>query len=269
MCAHLSKWLRIAVALPFGLVAMLALGASAPALAQGGEIIVDNADSNTAQVGRWRMSGGKDPWGDSSLYGGIGSEFYWYPEVPEAGTYNVYGYWTYYSTRSNQVPFYIKHADGTTKIIMNMRDETFASRWNLLGRFRFDQAGPQEIWVSGENGQACADAIKLVPAGSGSPPEVLGYYSAPLVSEIVTPGNYGSVLSHCAPGDYVVSGSWGVAPQTIHGDTSAFYFRIQGVHVVTDGATGQQAWAFSGVNESSVPLDAKISVSARCADVAD
>jgi hypothetical protein len=270
MCVQVSRWLWTTAALPFSLGVLLATGACAPALAQSSEIIVDNADSNTARVGRWWVSSGKDPWGPDSLYNPDNtSEFYWYPEVPEAGEYSVYAYWTYYSTRSNQVPFYITHADGTARIVMNMRDQLFASRWNLLGSFRFEQPGPQEIWVSGENGQACADAIKLVPAGGGGPGEILGYYSAPAVYETITQGNYGSVLSHCAPGDYVVSGSWGVTPQTIHGDTAEFYFRIQGEHIVIDGATGIEAWAFSGVNESSVPIDAKIYVSARCADVAN
>jgi hypothetical protein len=251
-------------------VAVFMVAGSSPVLAQSNEIIVDNSDGNTAKIGRWKTSGGIEPYGTDSLYNlDTTGRFYWYPELPEPGKYYVFAYWTYMIKRSDEVPYYIAHTKGTAKVVVNMRNKYFASRWNLLGQFEF-AAGPNEIWVSGENGQASADAIKLIPADGWAPSgEILGYYSATAEYDVVAPGDYGGVKSSCALGDYAVSGSYYVRPDVIYADTSKFYFRITEFHLVVDGATGVESWALGGQNESSLPIDAKIGVSARCADVGE
>ena len=52
------------------------------------------------------------------------------------------------------------HAAGTTKVTFNQHDANLAGKWISLGVFTFGAAATVE--VSGENGQACADAVRFV-----------------------------------------------------------------------------------------------------------
>ena len=64
------------------------------------EIIVDNLDLNTVAMGSWKKSSGSDPWDGNSVYGEDGGAFRWFPELPVAGDYEVYAWWTYHSNYS-------------------------------------------------------------------------------------------------------------------------------------------------------------------------
>jgi hypothetical protein len=131
------------------------------------EIIVDNLDANTSQVGTWKVSSGANPYAGESRYNGSSptsagtASFRWKP-VLEAGTYKVYAWWTYHSNRSSNVPYRVKHGSGTATVTVNQHETALAGKWTLLGTYTFKGDGTEYVEVSSENGQACADAVKLV-----------------------------------------------------------------------------------------------------------
>jgi PKD repeat protein len=125
------------------------------------ELIVDDTSPDTTHTGRWNLSFGKGPWGGGSVYNDDNRVFQWSPTVPVAGTYAVYAWWTYHDNRSERVPYKVEHASGTTTVVVDQRDPSLASQWVPLGTYEF-AAGPAIVTVSSENGQANADAIRLV-----------------------------------------------------------------------------------------------------------
>ncbi len=58
------------------------------------------------------------------------------PEIPVAGQYEVYLWWTEYANRATNVPVDINHSGGTETVTVNQ--QTNGSQWNLLGTFQFD-----------------------------------------------------------------------------------------------------------------------------------
>ena len=149
---------------PLGALALLllaiVLALPGAALAQTG--IVDNLDPNTVVTGTWKQSSGPNPWEANSVYNGFGSTFRWLPAVPVAGVYEVYAWWTYHSKRSTTVPYRIGHAGGVDTVVVNQHDTALGGQWNLLGSYTFDAGSGGYVEVSSENGQASADAVKLV-----------------------------------------------------------------------------------------------------------
>ena len=131
-----------------------------PAGAQ--EIIIDNKDSNTARTGSWSVSSSPGPWAGQSVYNNSGNTFRWLPQLGEPASYAVYAWWTYHANRSASVPWRINHAGGTSTVIENQKDPALAGRWVFLGVYAFSGNGSGYIEVSSENGQASADAVRLV-----------------------------------------------------------------------------------------------------------
>jgi len=247
------------------------------AIAQINEIIVDNQDENTSEYGVWRLSGGPNPHIGESLYSALDlSEFHWWPDLPEAGDYEVYAWWTYGPKRSRLVPYRIwdgHSIDVTVKV--DQGDPNLGGQWNFLGRFTFGPGSIPRVIVSGANGQASADAVKFARVGESQPQpgDILGFYTvydSPDQIKIVAPGSYGSARSTCAPGDYAVSGTYivGEASEVYSPD---FRFRILGFGGGIDQTSPHknQFWGLGGYNESPPGLDAEIHVRVTCADIAD
>jgi len=83
-----------------------------------------------------------------------------------------------------------------------------------------------------------------------------GFYAAPQAAKKVPAGEFDSVISFCAPGDFAVSGSLvRFGPE----------FDVTSFGLLIDGSTGQQSWVFAGRNNGNDFAD--IRVSARCARV--
>jgi len=145
-----------------GLVALLAAFATTSGLAQ--EIIVDNRDENTSQIGSWYGSSGPNPYLGSSVYSNNNGLFTWEAELPEIGDYDVYAWWTYHPNRSDNVPYYIDIGAPAPQVEVraNQRLASLGGQWVLLGRFSLD--GRVAVTVSSENGEASADAVRFVRA---------------------------------------------------------------------------------------------------------
>jgi hypothetical protein len=153
---------------------------SAPPASQGkSEIIIDNAppgvqDGARSFSGTWCRSGASNPLGADSLFscGGSADTYRWTPSVPSTQTYDVYVRWTKHANRSTGVPISVKHAAGTSTRVFDQRGG--GARWVLHGRYGFGAGTAGFVQVSGANGQAGADAVRLVPAsGAATPVEIV------------------------------------------------------------------------------------------------
>jgi len=184
-----------------GLIAISAVFVSPLAFAQ--EIIVDDTSADTSRNGSWYTSVGANPYLGRSLYSNNGSRFYWRTEVPVAGDYDVYAWWTYHANRSNNVPYFIRRGSpAPIEVNVDQSDPSLGGQWNLLGRFSFDRQ--VTISVAAYNGQASADAIRLVGSEGQNPvvwPEANcpcdAYYSR-AIDQYVAWG--GSLISQSLPG---------------------------------------------------------------------
>ncbi len=124
------------------------------------DLVIDNGQTGTSSTGTWGVSGGSDPFGDNSLWARNGSTYTWNFTVP-AGSYEVFMWWTGFSSRSPSVPLQVNHADGTSNLTVNQ--QVNGGQWNSLGTFYF--TGDGTVVLSAPNGYPtsyCADAIRVV-----------------------------------------------------------------------------------------------------------
>ena len=85
------------------------------------------------------------------------------PELPNAGTYDVFGWWVASSNRCSDTPFIFQHAYGIDTIRVNQTNN--GSTWFLLGSYAFNGNASDVVIISeaARNGTyIVADAIKFV-----------------------------------------------------------------------------------------------------------
>ena len=159
-----------------------------------GEIVIDNRDidgDNPNQAdpeGIWKISGGKKPYGEDSVYAKFGkgkryATFIFQFESPSDGEKEVFMWWTFHNTRSPVVPVTITYGNGKVKY-KNVNQKKNGGTWNSLGRYYFNQGETYFISITAtvpkkilknkrkykriykrkyKNKSACADAVKIVP----------------------------------------------------------------------------------------------------------
>jgi glucose/arabinose dehydrogenase len=140
------------------------------------ESVVDNAPAGVADASRtftgsWCKSGATGFFGVDSLYScgtvPAGQNTYrWIPNVPAAGRYDVFVRWTQNPNRSTNVPFTVAHAEGTSSA--NFNERIGGGQWQFMGNFRFLAGTGGYVQTDDRNGQANADAVRLVPAAGPS-----------------------------------------------------------------------------------------------------
>jgi hypothetical protein len=171
------------------------------------EIIVDNAAVGIQDAaggrtftGTWCASTGAAPYGSNSLYScGSVDSYRWTPQVAAAGAYDVYVRWTTHPNRSTAVPITVLSADGA--ITKTFNEQTGGGVWVLHGRYNFGAGSAGYIEVKNTNGQANADAVRLVPATSPPPPP-----PPPPIPEIVLDNAAAGVQD--AAGGRTFTGTW-------------------------------------------------------------
>jgi hypothetical protein len=128
------------------------------------EIILDNRDPDVSRTGKWCVATATGSHGADSEYScGPGSHaFRWTPTIPIAGNYQVYIRWPAHPDRATAVPVTVGHAGGTDTRLFNQ--QTDGSHWVLHGTYPFVPGASAYVEVTDANGQAAADAIRLVPA---------------------------------------------------------------------------------------------------------
>ncbi|MBU1193842.1 MAG: hypothetical protein KKD32_03875 [Proteobacteria bacterium] len=136
-------------------------------------IVVDNKDSGFTVSGSWPESGAESygqEYNNSSLYSYTGTAR-WTPHLPTAGTYNVYAWWGYAGSRTDQAQYKIHHSTGDATVTKNHNIQTDAYKWQLLGTYTFDagSTGYVEVRNAGSTSRvASADAIKFVSTSTAS-----------------------------------------------------------------------------------------------------
>jgi glucose/arabinose dehydrogenase len=126
------------------------------------EVILDNGDSSTSSTGSWCASRAPNAYGASgSLYGcGGGVDTYrWTPTIPRPRDYDVYVRWTANDRRSDRTLIEVAHAAGAT--IKEFDQRINGGAWVAHGRYTLD--GGTYVQVNDLNGEASADAVRLVP----------------------------------------------------------------------------------------------------------
>ncbi len=143
--------------------------------------VVDNAAlgvNDTAGgrtfTGTWCSSTATNQYGADSLYScGAGADAYrWTPNITTAQNYDVYVWWTMHPNRSTTVPISVSYNGGTASKSFNQ--QTGGGQWVLHGRYAFAAGKTGYIEVKDTNGQAAADAVRLVAAAGPPPPPPTG-----------------------------------------------------------------------------------------------
>jgi hypothetical protein len=154
------------------------------------EIILDNAALGLQDAaggrtftGKWCASIATAKFGTNSFYScGPGPDSYrWTPKITTAGSYDTYVWWPANPNRSISVPISVTHAGGST--VKTFNEKAGGGQWVLHGRYSFNVGSAGFIQVSDANGQAGADAVRLVTAGSPPPPPPLSGAPAILFSD--------------------------------------------------------------------------------------
>ena len=127
-------------------------------------IIVDNESSGTSSTGRWNDSGGKDYFENKSVYSKQAGATYTF-ESQINGSYTVSMWWTYWASRSTDVP--VEIYDG-----MELLDTIYVNQtknggqWNDIGTYNFTGTASIVI-VSNGSYSTCADAVRFAPSREG------------------------------------------------------------------------------------------------------
>ncbi len=133
----------------------------------GKTIIVDNGNTGTSSEGTWKKSAGKNPYGESSLYGRNGASYNWDIDIPTTGRYKVFLRWTTYSSRSTKAPVNIQFDGGNEQVFVNQK--TKGSQWNLLGEYNFNESSNGRVTLHAPSSKSySADAVKLVYTGDSN-----------------------------------------------------------------------------------------------------
>ncbi|MHC5083853.1 MAG: golvesin C-terminal-like domain-containing protein [Planctomycetota bacterium] len=124
-------------------------------------MIIDNGDSGTSYTGTWKSSGGADPYGGGSLYGRDGATYTWSAGLT-GGMYEVFMWWTEFSSRSDAIPVEIYTANGTYDSTVNQ--QTNGGQWNSLGQFDFNSSASVKLFAPEAYPTSYSvDAVMFVP----------------------------------------------------------------------------------------------------------
>ena len=113
-------------------------------------------------TGTWCNSIAADFFGTKSLYScaGTADSYRWTPNIKTAGKYDVYIWYATNANRSTSVPITV--ASTTTPVTKIYNERAGGGRWILHGRYTFAAGRTGYVEVRAANGQAGADAVRLV-----------------------------------------------------------------------------------------------------------
>jgi hypothetical protein len=91
-------------------------------------------------------------------------EYYQFPlNLPAAGEYEIYGWWTSHANRAADTPYFITHAGSTTEVAVNQSEG--GSMWNLIGTFQFEGTPVENVKITAgatTNQYVVADGLRIV-----------------------------------------------------------------------------------------------------------
>ncbi|NNF99985.1 MAG: hypothetical protein HKM93_11450 [Desulfobacteraceae bacterium] len=123
------------------------------------QIIMDNGDDGTSFTGKWKKSGGKNPFGASSVYSKtIGATYLF--ESSLSGPYKVELWWSAHSSRCTNVPIEIYDGERLLDTIqVNQRQN--AGQWHRVGTYNFTRNVKVVVVSEDSNCSTSADALRL------------------------------------------------------------------------------------------------------------
>jgi hypothetical protein len=141
-----------------------------PIKVETSEIIIDNRDSGYTESGTWGESGSSGEYNDSSRYTNTSGHYAtWTPDLPDAGTYKVYVWYSYWSTRDTNAKYIVHHSGGDA--VFRLNQQVNYSQWVELGEFSFNQGTSGYVRVvrdgSSTGSSTSADAVKFEPTFGG------------------------------------------------------------------------------------------------------
>lgn len=149
------------------------LGVLPLALAGAQTVTVDNSDpgftllSGTWNTGAYGSPNGADyNWSLTTDAAGVPAECEWRPSLPQTGGYDVAVWYVQGTNRTDNAPFVVHHAGGTTPVSVNQQID--GETWVPLGSFNFD-AGTTGYVALGNDAHASvviADAVRFTPTGA-------------------------------------------------------------------------------------------------------
>jgi endoglucanase len=184
--------------------------------ANSSEVIVDNTDTAAVTVtGAWVASSASAGYqGSNYLHdnnSGKGTKSVTFtPNLPVAGSYEVFAKWTSSSNRANNVPVSVQSLSGASNLTVNQQGSNGV--WVSLGIHNFAAGTSGSVTISngGTSGYVVADAVRFAPSTA-----LPAGWSAGDVGTVNVAGSG----SHSG-GVYTVSGSG----STIGGTADSFHF---------------------------------------------
>jgi len=131
-------------------------------------VVID--DSAAEKTGNWQES--------SSIGGFVGSGYLhdgnankgrkmlvtFKTDLPAAGEYEVRLWYTANPNRATNVPIFVQHSGGETKVTVNQKQQpTLDGRSISLGTFKFDKSAGVVLSNAGSDGYVIADAVQFIP----------------------------------------------------------------------------------------------------------
>src|SRR5690606_7521824 len=132
------------------------------------DLIIDNSSPGFSASASWgSATWAADKFGADYRFRAveaISDRASWTAELPFAGSYQVYAWWSSASDRSQSAPYTVAHAGGDQLVRVNQREG--GGQWNLLGTYDFS-AGPAHVylscWTSNSGSDVViADAVRFV-----------------------------------------------------------------------------------------------------------
>ena len=85
----------------------------------------------------------------------------WTPDIPVAGDYRVYAWWTPHSNRATDAPYTINYNGGSDTVDVNQ--EINGNQWNYLGTYNFTAGTSGTVVLTNDaNEYVIADAVRFV-----------------------------------------------------------------------------------------------------------
>jgi type IV pilus assembly protein PilY1 len=196
--------------------------------AASSDIIVDDRDAGYQETGSWGTSGAGGYWGDRSRYtNNTGAYATWTPDLPDAGVYKVYIWYTSVGDRDENARYTVSHAGGDTDFRRNQKVN--AGQWVELGDFTFNAGTAGYIRVTRDGASTgnatAADAVRLVPQFAVTPPDAV-FESSTGWSQS-TAGGYNGNYLYTSGGGRTYTATW-TANNLDTGQTYDVYARWYG-----------------------------------------